>query len=243
MPEFFKKLGTELLAGDLHEGEMSKAGMAGNVLIGFIPIVGQAADARDTAAAIKDLYNNPTDVLSYALLGLALVQWVPGTDFLKGFKPGIKKALGNGNWKVFFGFSNKTKLLIKGHSKKSRVKYSLKNLVSDDRTHSAIRAQYRRSNPREGLGEIHLHHLWFQNKNKKVPRRFRNMGLNYLEIPGELNTWMGGRNKREFTFRAIVAGIMAGSFALGMYGGWQLGNKIMNKSNNRTTFHKKLNID
>jgi hypothetical protein len=57
---------------------------------------------------------------------------------------------------------------------------------------------------------------WFQNQSRWVPQGLRNAGFNLLELPGSLNTWMGGIAGRELAFRGIVTSILAGT-GLGSY--------------------------
>jgi len=69
-------LASEIIAGDFHEGDTTWTGTGANVVIGLIPGVGQLADARDTAAAIKNLWTKPSWG-NAGMLGLAVVGWVP----------------------------------------------------------------------------------------------------------------------------------------------------------------------
>lgn len=74
----------QALLGEFYEGDPTLAGTVGEIGIGFIPIVGQIADARDTAGAIKKLYEDPSWG-NVGNLGLNLVAWVPGVgDGIKG---------------------------------------------------------------------------------------------------------------------------------------------------------------
>lgn len=66
----------EVIEGDFHEGESTWTGTAANVAVGVVPIVGQVADVRDTAAAVKDVWNDPSWG-NVANLGLAAAGWVP----------------------------------------------------------------------------------------------------------------------------------------------------------------------
>ena len=103
----------EILLGDLYEGESTWLGTGGAVAIGFIPVLGQIADARDTIAAIGDVIDNPDSAGAWGGLGLAMVGWVPGLgDAVKGVKKGSKlvkegleevtgRIAGRGNKKAF----------------------------------------------------------------------------------------------------------------------------------------------
>jgi RHS repeat-associated protein len=75
---------SEVIQGDFHEGNTTWTGTVLNVGIGLIPIVGQVADARDTAAAIKNVWEEP-NWINVGILGLAAVGWVPLVgDAIKG---------------------------------------------------------------------------------------------------------------------------------------------------------------
>ena len=67
---------SEVVKGDFHEGKTTWTGTLLNVGVGLIPYVGQAADARDTAAAAKNLWNEPSWG-NAGMMGLAVVGWVP----------------------------------------------------------------------------------------------------------------------------------------------------------------------
>ena len=88
----------QVVQGDFYEGETTWGGVGANVGVGLIPIVGQVADARDTAAAIKNVWNNPRSGGNWGMLGMAAVGWVPGIgDALKGGGKAGKKVLRRGN--------------------------------------------------------------------------------------------------------------------------------------------------
>lgn len=70
-------------AGDLADND-SWSAIAGQTLVGFIPVAGQVADVRDTAAALKD-YNNDEDGAGLNLL-LTMISFIPGGDILKAGK-------------------------------------------------------------------------------------------------------------------------------------------------------------
>lgn len=57
----------------------------GQVGAGLVPYYGQAADVRDTAAGVNNVWNNPGSGAAWAGLGGAVVGWVPlAGDALKG---------------------------------------------------------------------------------------------------------------------------------------------------------------
>ena len=83
----------EVVFGGFYGGDSSLAGAGLSVGIGLIPIVGQIADARDTLAAIKDVWENPESLGAWGGLGMAGVGWLPGIgDAIKGARKG-KEAL------------------------------------------------------------------------------------------------------------------------------------------------------
>jgi WXG100 family type VII secretion target len=98
-------VGKQILMGDFYKGESTWSGTIGNVAVGAIPIVGQIADARDTVAAIKDVWDSPGSGGAWAGLGLAAVGWVPILgDGIKGsvkvgkhvLKEGVQEGLEQG---------------------------------------------------------------------------------------------------------------------------------------------------
>ncbi|MBA3438730.1 MAG: hypothetical protein H0T92_02530, partial [Pyrinomonadaceae bacterium] len=56
--------------------------IAGQTVVGVVPVLGQVADARDIAAAAGDVYQGEEG--GWARLGIAMVAIIPGLDFLKG---------------------------------------------------------------------------------------------------------------------------------------------------------------
>lgn len=69
-------------------GDHGWSGLAGQVVTGFIPVVGQIADVRDTVAGIKAVVQGKPG--GWAQLGGAAVAWVPGVGDLA--KAGLKGA-------------------------------------------------------------------------------------------------------------------------------------------------------
>ncbi|MCK6524221.1 hypothetical protein L6R49_22670 [Myxococcota bacterium] len=76
------------IGGDLADND-SWSALAGQTLVGFIPIAGQLADVRDTAAALKD-YDDGKDGAGLNLL-LAMISFIPGGDLLKAGKRTLQK--------------------------------------------------------------------------------------------------------------------------------------------------------
>ncbi|XYI02103.1 RHS repeat-associated core domain-containing protein [Sorangium sp. So ce1128] len=78
------------IAGGFSEND-SWSATAGQVLVGFVPIVGQIADLRDIAAAASKFANGQSGAALE--FGMAVVAVVPGLDFLKGGTKAGRKAL------------------------------------------------------------------------------------------------------------------------------------------------------
>lgn len=77
----------QIILGDFYKGETTWGGVIGNVFVGVIPGVGQAADVRDTIAAIKNVVQDPKSGANWGMLGLAALGWIPlGGDLIKGGK-------------------------------------------------------------------------------------------------------------------------------------------------------------
>jgi hypothetical protein len=68
---------SEVALGDFHEGKSTWTGTIINIGMGLIPIMGQIADARDTAAAAIKVWEKPSSALAWAGLGMAIVGWIP----------------------------------------------------------------------------------------------------------------------------------------------------------------------
>lgn len=66
----------QALMGDFYEGSPNLLGIAGQIGIGLIPGVGQIADARDTLAAIKKMWKEPSWG-NAGNLALNVIGWVP----------------------------------------------------------------------------------------------------------------------------------------------------------------------
>jgi hypothetical protein len=69
------------IAGDFAEND-SYSAIAGQTVVGFVPIVGQIADVRDLAAAVRGVSQGRDG--AWVNVGIAVVGFVPGLDFLKG---------------------------------------------------------------------------------------------------------------------------------------------------------------
>jgi hypothetical protein len=83
-----------MVKGDFADND-SWSATAGQVIGGFIPVVGQIGDARDTVAAIGGVIQGEDG--AWGNLGLAALGWVPGIgDAAKGALRGGEKALDAG---------------------------------------------------------------------------------------------------------------------------------------------------
>ncbi len=75
-------------------------GIAASVAGGLVPVYGQMADARDTAANIKNVWDNPNSGEARTGLAMSGVAWLPGVgDAAKGaYKGGrrVAKEVGEG---------------------------------------------------------------------------------------------------------------------------------------------------
>ena len=80
-PGFFQSLYDGVIKGDFSAND-SKTKTAAQIGIGFVPIVGQVADARDTVSALRDVKQGRSG--GWSSLGFALAGWVPlAGDFIK----------------------------------------------------------------------------------------------------------------------------------------------------------------
>jgi RHS repeat-associated protein len=97
-----------------------------------------------------------------------------------------------------------------------RVQYNLLDLAYDNRTRAAVLSQYRgRPGWAVGIGNS-IQHLWAMESSAWVPRGLRQAGLNLIEVPGALNSWMTNIPARNIGFRAAVASILTAT-GLGAY--------------------------
>ncbi|WP_347159203.1 DUF6531 domain-containing protein [Pontibacter chitinilyticus] len=140
-----------------------------------------------------------------------------GTPLIEGAGQIFNRALG-GNWRAF---GNTGEMLLN-----PRIQYDWTKVFWNPGKFSNVSKQYWRVSG--GADGKALHHLWFQNQSTWVPQGLRNAGFNLLEIPGPLNTWMGGRFGREFAFRGIIGSILAGT-GIGSY---KLGSALLNSGDN-----------
>lgn len=79
-PGFFESLYDGVVEGGFSDNT-SPVKLAGQIGVGFIPVVGQIADGRDTLAALYKVSMGKPD--AWSSLGLALLGWLPLGDSLK----------------------------------------------------------------------------------------------------------------------------------------------------------------
>ena len=92
-PSFARSIYDGVIEGDFSDNSSTTKRIA-QVGVGFIPILGQVADLRDTVAAARDLRNGKDG--AWVNLGLALAGWVPfAGDVIKSSRKSyIKPSLG-----------------------------------------------------------------------------------------------------------------------------------------------------
>ncbi len=110
-------LAAEVIMGDFYEGKPTAEGMVANVVVGLTPIAGQVADARDTIAAVDKIVETPTSGAAWASLGLAVVGWVPGMDWVKGGGKAAKKLVTETVTETLPEGASATKKLVAGADK------------------------------------------------------------------------------------------------------------------------------
>ncbi len=91
-PGFFRSVFDGAIGGDFSENE-STVKKATQVGVGLLPVVGQIADARDTAAAIRDVREGRDG--AWSNLGFVLAGWLPlAGDLVKSLrKKGVRDTL------------------------------------------------------------------------------------------------------------------------------------------------------
>ena len=89
---FFEDFAKGITAGDFAK-DTGWGGTIGQFVGGLIPIYGQISDVRDTAANIKEVWDNPSSKEAWTGLGMTLLAWVPGIgDAAKGIGRGSLNA-------------------------------------------------------------------------------------------------------------------------------------------------------
>jgi RHS repeat-associated protein len=89
-----------------------------------------------------------------------------------------------------------------------KVKYRPTNLFHDDRISDRARAQYWERNASGRADGSQLQHTWFMDSDLRFPQWLRNAGLNLVEVPGRLNSWMGHDVWRNRLFRFHVGSLL-----------------------------------
>ena len=138
-PDYERDRGREILAGavmgDFNE-DPTGWNIVGQILVGFVPYAGQAADVRDTVAACKELDKDYTSLWSWGNLVLTLIAWVPGLgDAVKWLGKGVMRWMRSAGMKLIGG--------VVDQLAKHVVQPAIENLVKP-----AIRKL------REGAGEL-----------------------------------------------------------------------------------------
>lgn len=194
-PEYIDPVSAETIATDY-------------VLGGGLPVVGNAVApyARQFAQGAKEF---------------SVVAWESaGNGALRAGAREMWNRSVNGNWRAI----GNTWRLLRNPNLKNR--YTWRELFfnrrptgSDAASSASIRSQYWSQTP-NGLradGKA-LHHWFFQNQNRLIPQGIKDSTFNLLEVPGPLNSWMGGHIGREWSFRAGILTILGLDFAASYLG-------------------------
>ena len=81
------------IAGDFAENT-GWGGVAGQTMVGFVPVVGQVADVRDTVAAGAAFGNGGWQKWgTYVSFAAVAVAWIPGMDWVKGGKKAASETI------------------------------------------------------------------------------------------------------------------------------------------------------
>lgn len=230
-----KSIAQELILGDFNDGESSKAGIAGNIIIGFIPFVGQAADLRDTIAAIKEVGSNHQDLAAWAGLGIAVICWIPGLDALKTLKI-LKKSKSVRKVKKVSEKIGKTTVRASGLEDRKTFKASedffrrYKWLFGENHNwsleHLIIKQRYYRSRSKN----FENHHLLLKlfpkgSKMNRVLQIFGDGGINLVPVPKKFNQWL-----YHHSFASTIFTISCYTFATSfVYGSIQIASNIEEK--------------
>lgn len=225
MSDYSKNMARELILGDFHEGPRTLSGGVGNVIIGFIPIVGQAADLRDTVAAIKEVTKNHKSATAWAGLGLALVFWIPGTDLLKVTKvarTGKKVSFGKKVMRTFWE-DRKTFGASRDFFKRHRWLFGKGHGWSME--HSLLKQRFYRSTADPENWHPIMKMFPPGTTVNKILQKLGDAGWNQVPIPKSLNQWLY-RNSAISALFNVGSYAAAGSF---VYGAIQLGTHIEEK--------------
>ena len=114
------------IAGDLSEND-SWSAVAGQVVVGFIPYAGQAADARDITTAGADVAQDGS-AGSWAYLGITVLAIIPGLDFLKGGSKAGRKAVSEASEKAVEGVTKSAAKKLRKVLSKEALKRATREL-------------------------------------------------------------------------------------------------------------------
>ena len=102
---FLESLALGAAMGDFAD-DTGVGGTVGQIGVGLIPIAGQIADARDTAANFVNVWNNPSSGDAWIGLAMSGVAWVPGAgDAVKAAYKGGKQVAKSGRHVIGTGSS------------------------------------------------------------------------------------------------------------------------------------------
>ncbi len=85
----------------------------------------------------------------------------------------------------------------------------------DDRTSRDVRGEYWTRNASGRAEGMQLQHTWVMDKDLRFPQWARNAGLNLIEVPGRLNSWMGDGVWRNRMYRFQVLSLLGVAGAAG----------------------------
>ena len=91
--DFFENLAAGAVSGDF-ANDTGWGGTVGQIGVGFIPVVGQLADARDTIANLNNVWKEPSSIEAWTGFAMSVVAWAPGVgDMAKAAYKGGRKAI------------------------------------------------------------------------------------------------------------------------------------------------------
>ncbi|MDP9373954.1 MAG: DUF6531 domain-containing protein, partial [Chloroflexota bacterium] len=131
--------------------------------------------------------------------------WNSAATGIQEYAQGVNLAR-QGPWRIF-GARGPFNWQLWRPGRNPRLRYAFRNIFYNDRPYEAVSRQYWRG---QANGNS-LQHLWAMNSTRWVPQGLRNAGLNLLETPGALNSWMTNMPSRNYAFRATVSAILAGT--------------------------------
>jgi WXG100 family type VII secretion target len=131
VPDWLKDLLDGIFLGDFSE-DSSLLKLLAQIAVGFVPYAGQAADARDIIASIKNVIQGKE--LAWVGLGLAVLAIIPGLDALKAGKAlrPIFRAMGDK------GSREVVEFLLKNPNEAGRVARTLGTLLDHPKIIEAL---------------------------------------------------------------------------------------------------------